>query len=100
MYIWKRTYNPFQMGGSLNKNIKTNITEYQEIELAKGFKGVYIKEQGVFESESGGLVGDTVQNAIEDINSCDNIELMKSQVELAKTECAEAIEVSNDEFFK
>lgn len=103
MYIWKRAYNPFVFGGKTNYNIKTEIVGVPVVNLGKGFKGVYIEKNGiagVYEVESGGLVGDTIQEVINDIESCDDIELMRAQIERAKKELETAKEVSNEDFFE
>lgn len=100
MYIWKRKYNPFLMGGKINENIKTEVDDYEVIDLGKGFKGIYIEGIGVFELESGGLVGDTIQQVRNDIFNCNDILLMKEQIDKAKLERDNAIIVTTEEFFK
>lgn len=103
MYIWKRAYNPFVFGGNTHYNIKTEMVDAPVIELGKGFKGIFVEQNGVtgvYELESGGLVGDTIQEVINDIELCDDIELMKKQIEEAKKELETAKEVSNEEFFR
>lgn len=100
MYIWKRMYNPFLMGGKTNENIKTEVDDYEVIDLGKGFKGIYIEGTGVFEVESGGLVGDTIQQVRNDISDCTDILLMKKQIDRARLERDDAIMVTNEEFFK
>ena len=102
MYIWKRTYNPFRMGGYAHSNIKTQIKDYTIIELGKGFKGIFIEKNGksgVYELESGGLVGNTIQEVMNDIENCNDISFMNRQILEAKKELDMAIEVSNEEFF-
>ena len=104
MFVWKRTYSPFVMGGNVNRNIKTEINEndFTIIDLGKGFKGIFIekgKSKGVYEIESGGLIGDTVQDVKEDIAACEDISFMRKQIEEAKEEGAKAVVVSNEEFF-
>lgn len=98
MYIWKRTYNPFLMGGKINKNIKTEVDDYEVIDLGKGFKGIYIERSGVFELESGGLVGDTIQQVRNDISDCNDVMLMRNQIDKTKLERENAIIVTNEEF--
>lgn len=103
MYIWKRTYNPFSVGGKVINNIKTKVDDFSVIELSKGFKGIYIEmngKSGVYELESGGLVGETIEQVNLDINTCSDIELMKSQITESKKELEAAKEVLNEEFFK
>ena len=104
MFVWKRTYSPFVMGGNVNRNVKTEINEndFTIIDLGKGFKGIFIekgKSKGVYELESGGLIGDTVQNVKEDIAACEDVSFMRKQIEEAKEEGAKATVVSNEDFF-
>ena len=104
MFIWKRTYSPFVLGGSVYRNIKTEINEndFAILDLGKGFKGIFIengKSKGVYELESGGLIGDTVQEVKEDIVACEDISFMRKQIEEAKEEGTKATVVPNEEFF-
>ena len=99
MYIWKRTCDPFRMGGRANRNIKTEVNGYPVIELGKGFKGIFIEGHGVFELESGGLIGDTIQDVVNDIAACDDISLMNKQVNEACKEMENATVVTNEVFF-
>lgn len=100
MYIWKREYAPFRVGGQPHRAIKTKVEEYPVIDLGRGFQGVYIKGEGVFELISGGLVGKTVENVMRDIENCNDIEFMKNQIQIAKKERENiAVEVSNKVFF-
>ena len=60
MYIWKREYAPFRVGGQFRRAIKTKVDGYPIIDLGRGIKGIYVSGEGVFELESGGLVGKTI----------------------------------------
>lgn len=54
----------------------------------------------MFELVSGGLVGKTVESVMQDIENCNDVEFMKKQIQIAKTERENiAIEVSNKVFF-
>lgn len=100
MYIWKRKYNPFKMGGNPHYNIKTEVEGYPAVKLGKGFEGIFIKGSGVYELKSGALVGDTVESVRADIGACGDISFMRSQVDKAAKELEAAKEVSNEEFFR
>ena len=83
MRICRNSYNPFQLGGNLNKQIATEIENPEFQSLGMGFRGVYIEENGkgyVFEKESGGLVGDTLEQVRDDISKCGDIPTMCEQV--------------------
>lgn len=100
MYIWKREYAPFRVGGQLKRAIKTKVEGYPIIDLGRGFKGIHIRSEGVFELESGGLVGKTLDGVMQDIDGCDDIEFMKEQIKIAKKERDNiAVEVPNKVFF-
>lgn len=77
MYIWKREYAPFKIGGQPRRAIKTEVGEYPVIDLGRGFQGIYIQGEGVFELVSGGLVGKTVESVMQDIENCNDVEFMK-----------------------
>lgn len=100
MYIWKREYAPFRVGGQLRRTIKTKVEGYPIIDLGRGFKGIHVRGEGVFELVSGGLVGKTVEGVMQDIENCNDIEFMKEQIQIAKKERENiAVEVSNKVFF-
>lgn len=99
MYIWKREYAPFRVGGQLRRAIKTTVEGHSIVDLGRGFKGIYISGEGVFELESGGLVGNTITDVMQDIELCNDVGFMKKQIEIAKAECEKASEVSNKIFF-
>ena len=95
--------NPFALGGTA-RAIKTEIClyDYQTAELGKGFAGVVIPEgkaKGVYELISGGMVGDTLEDVRADIEACDDISMMKSQIEeAALVRNTVAVMVSNEKF--
>jgi len=102
--IWKRSYKPFQIGGELRKNIATTVeAELSDlIDLGMGFKGLVLKNNGqeyVFERESGGLVGDSVDQVRKDILDCNDISLMCMQIMKAQKEGENAIEMSLEDFW-
>lgn len=64
MYIWKREFAPFRVGVQLRRVIKTKVEGYPIIDLGRGFEGIHVIGEGVFELESGGLVGKTVDGVM------------------------------------
>lgn len=94
-----------QLCGKLYQNIKTYVKDeaYPNIELGiepgKGFHAIYIKDAGVFELQSGGLIGDTTEDVKLDIANFTDIKFIQSQVQSAIAECEKATIVSNKEFF-
>ena len=102
--IWRyETPGPFALGGT-RRAIKTkiNLYNYRTAELGKGFAGVVIPEgeaKGVYELISGGLVGDTLENVMADIEACDDISMMQDQIENAACiRDTEGVMVSNEKF--
>lgn len=100
MYIWKRRYEPFRIGGNPNRLIKTEVKGYDPIALPKGFQAIFIEGEGVFELSSGGLVGDSIETVAADICASDDLDYMKSQIVIAQKERDKATLVSNEEFFR
>ena len=97
-----RQYNrPFIMGGKTRGFMKTFVTipKSEIVDLAKGFEG-FVCNGMVFELESGGYVGDSLSAVIDDINSCDDISVMRGQVSQAIHDRETAQNVSSEEFFK
>ena len=102
--IWRyENPGPFAMGGT-RRAIKTKINLYNHktAELGKGFAGVVIPDgeaKGVYELISGGLVGDTLENVMADIEACDDISMMQDQIENAACiRDTEGVMVSNEKF--
>lgn len=102
--IWRyETPGPFALGG-VRRAIKTKINLYNHktAELGKGFAGVVIPDgeaKGVYELISGGLVGDTLENVMADIEACDDISMMQGQIENAACiRDTEGVMVSNEKF--
>lgn len=103
MRVWRPSYNPFAFG-NCHRNISTTISDnLKKEDIGLGFKAVVIEygnKTYVFEVESGGLVGNSLEDVREDIKACGNVELMKKQVYDATLLGAKAVEVSFEEFFK
>lgn len=102
--IWRyETPGPFAMGG-VKRAIKTkvNLYNHQTVELGKGFAGVVIPEgeaKGVYELISGGLVGDTLEDVMADIEACNDISTMQKQIEdAAWIRDMDGVMVSNEKF--
>lgn len=103
MKIWRPSYNPFGFG-SCHKPICTEISDNTpKIDVGLGFKVVVITygtKTYVFEVESGGLVGASLEEVKEDVAYSGNAELMRQQIEKAKEKGNTAQKVSFEQFFK
>lgn len=102
--IWKRCYNPFQMGGNLRKNIATTVEIDMSdlVELGMGFRGIILNNKGkdyIFERESGGLIGDSLDQVRKDIMDCNDINIMCAQVMEAQKEGERAIDTPIEFFW-
>lgn len=92
VFIWRRNVRSFMSFGKgpervgiwlMPADLKENRYGIEKAELHKGFEAIVIptgKAAGVYELESGGLIGNTVEQVNEDIDACDDVELMKQQI--------------------
>lgn len=109
--IWRRNVQSFMSFGKgperigiwvLPVDIKEGRYGIEKVELHKGFRAIVIrhgKAAGVYELESGGLIGDTVEQVNDDIDACEDIELMKKQVaDCAKERNSGVCNVSLEDF--
>ncbi len=102
--IWRYTStSPFSMGPKKTYPIATQIklADYDQCTLSGGFKAVVVHQgmaKGVYEMESGGLVGDTVAMVNADIEASGDMDMMKEQVRKASELRETAQMVSNEEF--
>lgn len=101
MKIWTRAYNPFTMGGTVNKNIATEVevNDSDWFELANGFYGAKLGNGFYVDKVSGGLLGKDLDLIKEDIKSSTK-EVINAQLQEMKLECDRAILVSNEDFFR
>ena len=103
--VWTLKYEPFIMGGSVYQPVAAEVEHQGEHNLGQGFTGYLVKspitgKTYVAESTSGAFVGPTVQQVRLDILSCDDISVMKRQVEKAKDQAKGANVIPADEFWK
>lgn len=103
MRVWRPYYNPFAFG-SCHRNISTVISDnLKQEDIGLGFKAVVIEygnKTYVFEVQSGGLVGSSLEEVRKDVESCGDRAIMQKQIEEAKVDGERAIKVSFEEFFK
>lgn len=83
--------------------LATTVEGQGPFDLGKGFNGfVVVSPSGqsfVVEAESGGVVGNSIENVRKDIAACKSINLMLKQIVDCKKESKEATTVSNEEYF-
>lgn len=103
MKVWKQQYEPFRFGGKLTMPISTEVSDdFPRFDLGKGFSGIlilYNNKSYVFEVQSGGLIGDSLDSVRADIENCQDIGFMQEQVEEAAELRDEAVKVTYEEFF-
>lgn len=102
--IWKRGYSPFMLGGEVNRPIKTTVDVVGDpIKVGKGFEVYEVKSPDgrtfIAEATSGGIVGDALEQVMEDIEAGDP-EFMRKQVKEAFLERERARPVTVEEFFR
>jgi hypothetical protein len=105
IHVWKRVYNPFTLGGDIYGRVTTELldSDYEEYDAGKGFTIISImvnEKTYVFDKNSGGLVGYSVEEVMKMIADCDDIEYMKQQSAEAKAQGKIATAVSFNDFFK
>lgn len=99
--IWTRGYNPFSLGGvHAPVSCYTNGTPTQ---LARGFRGYIVKSPKgktfIVEAESGGIVGDDLEEVRKDIKRGD-LKEMREQVKKAKAQLKSAVLVGEEKFWE
>lgn len=102
--IWTLKYNPFVMGGPVWKPVYTEVEAQGKYDLGKGFSGYLIVAPDgrtfVTESQSGGIVGDTITSVQKDIKECEDINFMERQIKEAIEVFKNAEEIPEEEFWK
>jgi hypothetical protein len=98
------------MGGPQHDIIKTNVENYERVELGKGYFGVVVKNPvkeafHLAEETSGALIGSDVRkmNLIKKVKkdvSTGDPEVMKIQIKQGKHEREIAISLESPEFFR
>lgn len=104
MRVWMKEYVPFKMGGNLYNNIATDIPDNTaKHDIGMGFKAVKITNKGreyIFECESGGLVGYSLDQVRKDVYDCGNVQMMCEQIMAAKEDGLHSRLVTYADFFK
>ena len=102
--VWARSYHPFTMGGDCNAPIYIKVTEYQRVDLGKGFVGYLVTSPSgydvIVDAVSGGIVGSDLYEVRDDVSACDDIDLMKRQTEKQREIGLTANLVEEEEFWK
>lgn len=108
-YMWLATIwrNPVQSPFSFGKDEQpicttVDIGDYDVSRLSKGFMAIVVHTgpaKGVYELESGGIVGPSISEVNKDIDACPDMQLMQSQLkDAAKRRDEIARPVSNEQF--
>lgn len=102
MEVWKYQYRPFQMGGSVDKAIKCTLLADGPHDLGKGWFGYVVTSPSgytqVAEAESGGIVGETLEQVRADVWRAD-VGYLHKQVKEAKKGLKSASGVPPIEFW-
>lgn len=109
MEVYTEMYTPFAIGGNLRKNIKTDIQEYERVDIGKGYFGIVFKNPKTKTwclalECCGALIGSdkSKKNLIEgikkDVETGDD-KIMKTQVNQAKNDIKSALLLDNESWF-
>jgi len=110
MEIYTYSSNPMRMGGRQYDIIKTNVENYERVELGKGYFGVVVKNPvkeafHLAEETSGALIGsdakkmNLIKKVKKDVSTGDS-EVMKKQIEQGAYERKSADLLEPSEFFR
>lgn len=88
--VWTWGYFPITMGGRMWRPMATVLDATGPHELGRGFRGFLVTGPdgvtAVAEAQSGAIVGDNLESVRADITACGSCEVMRKQVEYARTE--------------
>jgi hypothetical protein len=91
------------MGGDVRRPISCDVPVSGPFDLGKGYQGYLgVAPNGrtfVVESETGAIVGNTLENVIDDISQGDP-DVMRRQIEKARETVKRAQEMSQDDFWR
>lgn len=101
--VWTEAYRPFVMGGRVRYPVMAEVEATGPHALGKGYFGYLITAPDgstlVAESETGALVGPTLEEVKADIKSATK-QIMKEQIEHARERVKIAEQTSADNFWK
>lgn len=103
MRIWKRSVNPFRLGKE-SSIICTEVPNSMiKHSIGFGFRVIVLEHEDkteVYEVQSGGLIGYSLDEVRKDVESCGDYEFMQRQIDEAKTELErEEVELVDIETF-
>ena len=83
--VWTEAYNPMAFG-KLKYPLATEIDIQNWFDAGEGFLCAKITSpdgltEAVVEMKSGGIVGSTMEQVMQDISECDDINIIKNQIE-------------------
>jgi hypothetical protein len=103
MKIWTEAYRPWILGGNCRAPVSCDVPVDGPFELGKGYIGYIATSPNgrkfVIESETGALIGSSLDGVREDIRSGDET-VMKQQIEHAKRRALETDSISVELFWK
>lgn len=101
--IWTKAYSPFIMGGDVHAPIGA-VVACMPVPLHKDFKGLLATNPNgteiIAERSTGAIIGKSIKQVNKDIDACNDINIMKQQIEDAKKLVKRVRIVSPDEFWK
>jgi len=109
MKVYTEIHTPFSFGAKY-AYIKTEIEEYQRIDIGKGYFGILFKNPSrklwhIVQEDCGALIGTNksksklIKSVLNDVASGDT-KLMQEQIEIGKKQMSQAHSLERDEWFK
>lgn len=103
MVVWTRAYRPFIMGGDVNGHVGVDVEVGEKIELGAGYYGYVVAspltgKTFVAESETGALVGPSIEEVRKDIETGDT-GVMADQIADAREQMKHVSVLPADEFW-
>jgi hypothetical protein len=109
MEVYTKVPTPFSFGGT-HVFIKTEIEEYERIDIGRGYYGIlfknnHTKEWHMTQEDCGALIGSNISKAKlikrikDDVGNGDG-KLMKQQIEMGKKQMSQAHSFEREAWFK
>lgn len=101
---WTLGYFPFTMGGRVWRPMVATLACDEPVHAGKGFFVQVAHGPGgatkVIEATTGAVVGDTLEQVMADIDACDDVDLMKRQIEKAHDQFTDPVDVTEAEWWR
>ena len=109
MEVYTKIHTPFRLGANY-AYIKTEIEEYERINIGQGYFGILFKNPSrqlwhMAQEDCGALIGSNksktklVKSVLDDVKN-GSPQLMKEQIELGKKQISQADSLDRDDWFK